>query len=446
MESGGAKLLFISPVIPNVDGHGAARRAELHVDLLCRRFRVSLLIVARDPAASADQISDKLRGACEQVEFVSAADRHAWPVRLTAGLPSKQLRFLGRAVHPRPDEIACWAGETLAAAAAPFRGRSFDVVHVFKLGMMPVGMAAIAGLHGPPGLRVIDFDDYESKVAFDNARFYRTIRGRQWAWLQTLEGGKLQRWERRAIRAFDTVLVCSDKDRDDLRTAHGTDKVHTVPNGLRVRDLPARGGGGEVPRLLFIGLLSYPPNEDAAAYFCERILPAIRERLGRPFRLRIVGRSPTPRVMALNDIPEVEVVGPVPAVEPYYAEADLAVVPLRSGGGTRIKILEAFSLGCPVVSTHKGAEGLGAPHGEVILLADRPGEFAEAVCTLLNDAASAKAMAEAARAFVSNAFSEDAIERSLADAYCGGQMGDEDRKDAGNGELADAQDFGSLRG
>jgi glycosyltransferase involved in cell wall biosynthesis len=140
--------------------------------------------------------------------------------------------------------------------------------------------------------------------------------------------------------------------------------------------------------LLFIGTLNYPPNEDAVGHFCSDILPLIRRKFLHPVRIRIVGAVPSPGIVLLSRrYPDVEVVANVPDLAPYYAEADVVIVPLRAGSGTRIKILEAFSFGRPVVSTTIGAEGLALKNREQLLIADEPEAFAGACVELLEDPA-----------------------------------------------------------
>ena len=127
--------------------------------------------------------------------------------------------------------------------------------------------------------------------------------------------------------------------------------------------------------------MSYPPNVDAVSWFCDQILPRLRHQIS-DLCFKIVGHNPHPKVVALGERVGVEVIGKVDDVRPYLAEALAVVVPLRSGGGTRLKILEAMALGRPVVSTSLGAEGLDISPGENILIADKPKQFVDHIRSL----------------------------------------------------------------
>lgn len=171
---------------------------------------------------------------------------------------------------------------------------------------------------------------------------------------------------------------------------------------------------GNVAKLLFVGTISYPPNEDAILYFCERILPHIRNGCRRDIRLTIVGRRPSAKVTALAEGSSIVVAGDVDSVEPYYDEADLVVVPIRYGGGTRIKILEALSFGRPVVSTSIGAEGLELTGGQDLAIADEEKDFASICIDLLENQDARFRLATSGRERVCSTYERGRIQRELA--------------------------------
>lgn len=162
-------------------------------------------------------------------------------------------------------------------------------------------------------------------------------------------------------------------------------QVDVIPNGVDIekyQPLPLPSAN-ESPRLLFTGNMGYPPCTDAALYFCNEIFPIIRQRI-HAAELWIVGRDPTPGVLQLNGN-GVHVTGRVEDIVPYYQQSSVCVVPLRAGGGTRLKILEAMALGRPVVSTTIGCEGLNVVDGKHLLIADTPEQIAEKTLRLLSD-------------------------------------------------------------
>jgi sugar transferase (PEP-CTERM/EpsH1 system associated) len=231
---------------------------------------------------------------------------------------------------------------------------------------------------------------------------------------------RMLRFERGALARFDRVLAVSDADaRTFARLYPGAlrSPVHVVRTGVET-DFFVPAPAEAVPtHMVFTGSMDWLPNEDGVTYFCREILPRIR-RSEPDATLSIVGRAPTPAVKALAGIPGVEVTGRVDDVRPHIARAAVYVVPLRIGGGTRLKIFEAMSMAKAVVSTAVGAEGLPVTNGRDIDLADEPSRFAHAVVRLMRDAEARRAMEAAARALVVERYDWSAVavdfERALA--------------------------------
>jgi glycosyltransferase involved in cell wall biosynthesis len=170
-------------------------------------------------------------------------------------------------------------------------------------------------------------------------------------------------------------------------------------------------------RLLFVATLGCYPNADGAVFLCREVIPALRQLTGREVHVDMVGSGATDSVRALGEEAGVHLHGYVDNLDEYYASADVAVVPLRTGGGTRIKILEAFAYGVPVVSTSLGAEGLEAVPDEHLLLGDTPEAFARACLRIKDDSAFAKALACRAAVLLSAKYSPEKIRESIAALY-----------------------------
>jgi glycosyltransferase involved in cell wall biosynthesis len=202
-----------------------------------------------------------------------------------------------------------------------------------------------------------------------------------------LEEGAARRGEDRedaVLRDFDRVYVCSEVDRASLRP-RARAELCILPNAVRLPQ-PSAAGPRQIPfTFLFVGSLGYYPNEDAAIYFCQEVLPLLRRQARSPFRCVIVGTGAREAVTGLGRLPEVEVVGAVPDVGPWYREANVVVVPIRAGGGTRIKILEAFSYRRPVVTTSVGIEGIDAQDGVHVLIGDTPAAMARRCLRLMDE-------------------------------------------------------------
>ena len=235
--------------------------------------------------------------------------------------------------------------------------------------------------------------------------------------LLEIEWRKLRRYEGRACERANLTIAVSEEDRAMLAPLAGNSPVASVPTGVDT-DYFTPNPAREVPnRLVFSGAMDWHPNEDAMAHFVDEILPRIRARVP-DVTLTIIGRNPSARVKALANQPGVTVTGTVADVRTHVAEGSLYVVPLRVGGGTRLKILEALSQGKPVLSTTIGAEGLALDPGKNIEIADDPQLFADRTVALLGDAARRAELSSAGRAVVEEKFSWTFVARQFEARMC----------------------------
>jgi glycosyltransferase involved in cell wall biosynthesis len=202
--------------------------------------------------------------------------------------------------------------------------------------------------------------------------------------LYRVEFEKMLSYEQSMVRKFHCIVAVSEHDRQLMKNWTDPSRITVVPTGVDVQ-LYWPGPSSRVvePLVLFVGAMDWEPNVDAVEYFCREIWPPIQAKIPTA-RFRIVGRSPGRRVRRLASS-SVEVTGSVPSVVNHLQQAAVVVVPLRVGGGTRLKIYEAMATGKAVVSTSVGAEGLDVHPDQDILLADDPGAFAGAVIMLLQD-------------------------------------------------------------
>jgi glycosyltransferase involved in cell wall biosynthesis len=198
----------------------------------------------------------------------------------------------------------------------------------------------------------------------------------------SLEAAKMRRYEPRTVRRFRHVVAVSEHDRQLMMAMTDPDRITVVPTGVDANHYARLvGQPPDGDSVLFLGSMDWEANIDGVEWMCRDIWPRILAAVPTA-RFRIVGRNPHPRVTRLAS-DTVDFTGSVPTVDPYLARAAVFVVPLRIGGGTRLKIFEAMSAGRAVVSTSVGAEGLPVQHGENILLADDPASFADAVIQVL---------------------------------------------------------------
>ena len=199
----------------------------------------------------------------------------------------------------------------------------------------------------------------------------------------------------------------------------GMPGIEVVPNAVRIPCEPGNGARGDdsVHRLLFVGSLGYVPNEDAAMLLCDEVLPGIRALTDRPVTLDLVGARPSIRVQRLAARPGVSVSADVADVARCYRDADVVVTPIRAGGGTRIKLLEAFAHQVPVVSSTIGAEGLEVAAGRELLIADEPAEIAAACVRVLTDPHLAGKLRRYAAAFVASRHEWTNVARDIRTCY-----------------------------
>lgn len=250
---------------------------------------------------------------------------------------------------------------------------------------------------GPDAVRIVDTHNVDS-VNLD--RYVRTLGIGPRRWYTQRTTANLRALEREVFTAADQVWVCSqDEAREVAAVRHGAG-THVVPNGVDTVRFHPRAGAVVPERLLFFGRLDYHPNTDAVLHFLREIFPLIRA--ARPaVACQVVGPDAPPAlVQAIAATPGVELIGRVDDVPATIATAAVVVVPLRAGGGTRLKILEAMAVGRPVVSTTIGAEGLQMTDGVEIALADAPADFVARVVALLGAPEAADALGARGRAAV----------------------------------------------
>lgn len=234
----------------------------------------------------------------------------------------------------------------------------------------------------------------------------KLVFGRDWPLMKAYEG--------RICRQFDAVMAVSREDQAALVEAAGQKiNISVAPISVDTSRLPVVPRAAGASRILHMGTMFWPPNVEGVLWFARDILPLVRQ--GRPqVGFDVVGANPPGEVTSLAESdPLIRVTGYVDDPTPYIETAALAVVPLKAGGGMRVKILNALAQGLPVVSTTLGAEGISVESGKHLLLADTPDEFARAALCLLSDRALADRLARAGRSLVEEQYSLDTVGRLL---------------------------------
>lgn len=402
--------LFLSPVLPLSNGVGIERRASAHLDALARLGPVDLVLPMTKMQINLSPVPPEVHLRCRRVDVIMVGNAANMRIHRAPGLTI--LRRLSS--YGRPRQVVCDA--TVATTLADqVRNGDHGLVFCFRLSSFAL-LTTLIRMPLPGAKRLaVDFDDIESNVI--NRLLGQSDRrsGFEQDLLLKLERAETLRTEQRALDDADWVSVCSELDARTLAGRGAKAALRVVPNSFpALQALPPRSWRPPV-RALFLGTMTYHPNEDAALYFCREILPLVRRELVDGVTLDIVGKGPSQRVRDLAKSDRVTVVGGVPTVEPHYAAADFVVVPIRYGGGTRIKILEALALGRPVVSTTIGAEGLDLRNGADILLADTPKDFARHCVALARDPDLRNRLAESGRARFMELYEASSVGAKLTD-------------------------------
>ncbi len=434
------RVLAITSELPwplNTGGH--IRTFHL-LRSLAEQFDVRLLTVVE---ADGVEHLEQLRSVGIDVRAAIVGPRRPW---------TEATRVAAAAIRREPYVMYCRhdRGELRRLVRDELARETPDVVYFDHLDpfvfrpLIPAGVRLIADLHNV-------YSRLTERVADEH-------RGPKGIYLRR-EATLLAAIEQRVACAADVVMTVSSEEQETFRGLGGRD-VRLVPNGVDCRayaHLPvgramlppphrACPGGSRAfalrscgdskdlssaeareplgqaqwgldstaPTLLYLGAMSWQPNAKAAEFLAREVLPSVRQRFPNA-RLQLVGRNPGSEVLALGNLPGVEVAANVPDVGVYLAQATLLAVPLDSGGGTRLKILEAFAAGLPVVSTPIGCEGIDATDGKHLWIAPRD-SFADAICDALSQPEASRCLAENARQLAWDRYDWSAIGREACEA------------------------------
>jgi sugar transferase (PEP-CTERM/EpsH1 system associated) len=393
------RILFITDYLPYPLISGDRIRNYNLIRRIARQHQVSLVGFLQTPD-EAGGVSH-LQEFCHRVEVVNLRRR-----RKLARVPGL-LRYVLAGI---PFDFEFLHSEVLANKIRQFVSTvDFDIVHI-EQSRMALYLKTLPP--GAPFKRILGLQNVAS-IQYDRISYIAlTPTRRMRAWLYSR---MLRRWEPCYAERFDRCITVSEVDRRLLLSANSHLQVDVVPNGVDTQIYQPLPLEGVQPALLLIGNMSYAPCVDGAIWFCSQILPHIRRKLSE-VEAWVVGISPPPEVVRLSG-DGVHVTGRVEDVVPYYRQSTVSVVPLRAGGGTRLKILEAMALGRPVVSTSIGCEGLDVVDGKHLLIADDPERFAEKTVRLLTDRALYQRIVAEARQLVVTRYDWDVIAGQLLDVY-----------------------------
>lgn len=420
-----ARILFLTPQVPYPPHQGTTIRNYNLIAHLADDFEVHLLSF-RHPG---DELpaNSPLASFCAVTEAVPA--------------PSRSLlqRALTTLAHPSPDMALRLASPEFQARLGMLVERyHYDIIQIEGIEMAPYAHWLTthplwrSAQHKeqrpeiPIGRPKLVFDDHNAEYVLQQRAWETDSRHpRRWlaAGYSFIQWHKLRRYELQTCRLADKVVAVSEADREALLRLDPTLDVTVVPNGVdlayygaydRARDPQAVDYGPHA--LVFTGKMDFRPNIDAVVWFAREVFPLVRQQV--PDAVFVVaGKQPHQRVVELGELPGVVVTGWVPDIRAHIAAAAVYVVPLRIGGGTRLKVLEALAMGCALVSTPLGAEGFDLEGKDVIAFAEDAPAFAEAVVALLRDPDRRRRMGEAGRRFVTDHYGWDRIVPRMRRVY-----------------------------
>ncbi len=370
------KVLFVTPVFPNNTEYGLAMRAGALLEALASHSSVYLIII---PVYDPDRtiLHESMHSFCTQYHIVTISKYD----RVMARLKSVVQGLRRQTSLPL---ISLLTSDRLSKAIEQvFNQVNFDFLYIFRIYLTPLMLSGLSKTSFKG--RYLDLDDIESQTRTRLAALYRTNGLYAKARLEEQTAQLYKAFEQKFLPEFDKISVCSQKDKTAINQLFPDQNIHILPNVVSPLIEPPPARHTETFNLLFVGNLNYYPNQDAVAFFIGEVMPVLRSIAKQPVCFTIIGSGKWKELHQYQNIADCRYIGFVEDVNPYYEQADTVVVPLRAGGGTRIKVLEAFSFKRPVVTTTIGVEGIDVEHEKHVLIADKPEHFARMCCKIMKN-------------------------------------------------------------
>lgn len=403
-------LLYISPLSPDPDGYGSSKRAYSILQALASKYSVYLLVIPvrlRNPSLGRSALN-----LCAQAACISINPLRDFKVILTRIFQKIFPKLIYQRIS-QPSEYLSITHSRIKSASQVYSGVQFDLIHIFRLYMVPYAFPYLQNVFS--GISQLDMDDIESLTRKRFSELYRINGNHLKALLMLREYEKYRDIEKSVVPLFDRVFVCSEKDKERLLQSLACKEVIVIPNVVQISSIKEDKKRNLPFTFLFVGSMEYFPNFDGIRYLCFEILPLLRAKVKWNFTVKIVGGGLSRKLASrLSKIQEVEVTGHTNDLEKLYTNADAVLVPLRAGGGTRIKALEAFAYRKPVVSTSLGVEGIRVRSEEHLLIGDAPAEFASQCLRLIENPRLGKRLVDNAFSLVQELYSPEGLKEKIS--------------------------------
>jgi polysaccharide biosynthesis protein PslH len=397
-------VAIVDEELPYPLNSGKRIRTFQLVSRLARRHRITYICHRNADPREAMQAHSVLRDVGIETVVVDRS------IPLKSG-PFFFARLAGNLLSPLPYSVASHSSRTLRRAVLNLQSRT--VVDLWQAEWTPY--AAFFRVLGN-ARRLIMAHNVESQIWH---RYYENETNLAKRWYIGHQWRKFERFERQAFHQVDRVVAVSPEDAASIREHFGVRYVDVVDNGVDTEYFQPLYSGRVPGRILFLGSLDWRPNLDAVEQLLSRIFPAVRAQ-DPAARLFLVGRNPPDSLrQRVATTPGLELHADVPDVRPFLAQAAVMVVPLRIGGGSRLKILEAMAAGTPVVSTRIGAEGLKVEHGTHLTVVDGDDQMAGSIVGVLRNSAGAEAKARNARRLVEDRYCWETLAERLDQIWTG---------------------------
>jgi polysaccharide biosynthesis protein PslH len=391
------RILLLTQVLPFPPDSGPKVKTWNVIKYLARHHEVTLVSFVRGNQSKSIR---HLENYCQEVHAVPIKRGMLRDLRYMVGSFLTRQPFL--MVRDRRSEMESLIDQLVN------RGK-FDVVHADQLNMAQYAYRV------PSALKVIDA---HNALWLLYMRLWQTMKPGAKKWLLNRDWQLLKKYEGQVCREFDAVLAVSEEDRQALEEAAGQElNITIIPIAIDTDEVTPVNRQAQGDRILHIGTMYWPPNIDGILWFLQEVLPLIRNE--RPeVAFDIVGANPPQEIIAFGDKDKkVHVTGYVEDPSHYLESASLMVVPLRAGGGMRVKILNALGQGLPIVSTTLGCEGIAVQTGVHLLIADSPQDFAGAVIRVLEDRELANELGRSGRQLIESTYDYRIACRSLEEVY-----------------------------